>query len=40
MDILNGRALINKTSVQGICLGMQLIIITQSSEEGKEKRLG
>lgn len=38
LDILNKKATQEKIPVLGICLGMQLL--TQQSEEGKEKGLG
>lgn len=38
MDALNNKVLQKKTPVLGICLGVQLL--TESSEEGKEKGLG
>lgn len=38
MDPLNDKVLQHKTPILGICLGVQLL--TQSSEEGKEKGLG
>ncbi len=37
IDLIKEKALINKTPVLGICLGMQLL--TNSSEEGKKKGL-
>ncbi|PKV48777.1 glutamine amidotransferase [Aquimarina sp. MAR_2010_214] len=37
-EVLNQKALIEKTPILGICLGMQLLC--NSSEEGKEKGLG
>ncbi len=38
IPILNHRVLLNKVPILGICLGVQLL--TQSSDEGKEKGLG
>ncbi len=38
VNVLNNDVLINKKPILGICLGVQLL--TQSSEEGKEKGLG